>query len=76
MIVKGIAKKYMGAISSELKAARLYDKYALIIQGFQVTTCNDDSFRRKQTFLIRSRNFLICWKKKMKFRMNNLMQTE
>jgi len=34
MIVKGIAKKYMGAINSELRAARLYDKYALIIQGF------------------------------------------
>ncbi len=36
MIVKGIAKKYLGAISSELKAARLYDKYSLIIQGLQV----------------------------------------
>jgi len=36
MIVKGVAKKYMGAISSEFRAARLYDKYALIIQGFQV----------------------------------------
>lgn len=36
MIVKGVAKKYMGAISSEYRAARLYDKYALIIQGFQV----------------------------------------
>lgn len=33
MIVKGIAKKYLGAINSELKAARLYDKYAMIIQG-------------------------------------------
>ena len=31
MIVKGLAKKYMGAISSELGAAHLYDKYALII---------------------------------------------
>ena len=36
MIVKGVAKKYLGAISSELKAARLYDKYSLIIQGLQV----------------------------------------
>ena len=36
MIVKGIAKKYLGAISSEQKAARLYDKYAMIIQGLQV----------------------------------------
>jgi hypothetical protein len=36
MIVKGAAKKYIGAISSELKAARMYDKYALIIQGLQV----------------------------------------
>jgi hypothetical protein len=33
MIVKGIAKKYLGAITSEQKAARLYDKYAMIIQG-------------------------------------------
>jgi len=31
MIVKGVAKKYMGAISSEHRAARLYDKYSLII---------------------------------------------
>ena len=36
MIVKGIAKKYLGAISSELKAARLYDKYSMIIQGLNV----------------------------------------
>ena len=33
MIVKGVAKKYLGAISNELRAARLYDKYAMIIQG-------------------------------------------
>lgn len=33
MIVKGIAKKYLGAIGSEQRAARLYDKYAIIIQG-------------------------------------------
>lgn len=31
MIVKGIAKKYLGAIGSEQRAARLYDKYAIII---------------------------------------------
>ena len=31
MIVKGIAKKYLGAISSEHRAAKLYDKYAMII---------------------------------------------
>ena len=31
MIVKGIAKKYLGAIGSEHRAARLYDKYAMII---------------------------------------------
>lgn len=53
MIVKGIAKKYLGAITSEQKAARLYDKYAMIIQGLQV-----NSFyikrrnRQKQIFLI------------------------
>jgi hypothetical protein len=33
MIVKGLARKYLGAISSELRAAKLYDKYAMIIQG-------------------------------------------
>ena len=37
MIVKGIARKYLGAINSEHKAARLYDKYALIIQGLNVS---------------------------------------
>lgn len=36
MIVKGIGKKYLGAINSEHKAARLYDKYAMIIQGLSV----------------------------------------
>ena len=40
MIVKGVAKKYLGAISSELRAARLYDKYAIIIQGLQVSKEN------------------------------------
>jgi hypothetical protein len=38
MIVKGIAKKYLGAISSEGRAARLYDKYAIIIQGLSAKT--------------------------------------
>ena len=36
MIVKGIARKYIGAISSEHRAAKLYDKYAIIIQGLSV----------------------------------------
>ena len=31
MIVKGIARKYLGAINSEQRAARLYDKYSMII---------------------------------------------
>lgn len=31
MIVKGPARKYLGAISSEARAAKLYDKYAMII---------------------------------------------
>ena len=31
MIVKGIVRKYIGAISSEERAAKLYDKYAIII---------------------------------------------
>ena len=36
MIVKKDIKKYIGAVESEEKAARYYDKYALIIQGFDV----------------------------------------
>ena len=47
MIVKGIAKKYLGAISSEHKAARLYDKYSLIIQGLNVT--NFPNFTQAKT---------------------------
>lgn len=33
MIVFGQVKKYIGAIGSEETAGRLYDKYALIMQG-------------------------------------------
>ena len=36
MIVKKDIKKYIGAVESEEKAARYYDTYALIIQGFDV----------------------------------------
>eukprot|EP00347_Sterkiella_histriomuscorum_P007175 403349972 len=46
MIVKGIAKKYLGAISNELRAAKLYDKYAMIIQGLQAKT--NFSYTKKQ----------------------------
>ena len=55
MIVKKDIKKYIGAVESEEKAARYYDKYALIIQGFDVRylylTMNYLN-RPKQTFLI------------------------
>ena len=37
MIVRGQLKKYIGAIEDEEVAARFYDKYALIIQGFSVS---------------------------------------
>ena len=37
MIVKKELKKYIGAVNTEEKAARFYDKYALIIQGFDVS---------------------------------------
>ena len=37
MIVKKDIKKYIGAIESEEEAARYYDKYAVIIQGFDVS---------------------------------------
>lgn len=36
-------KKYIGAVNSEEKAARFYDKYALIIQGFEVSTSLQDN---------------------------------
>ena len=53
MIVKKDIKKYIGAVESEEKAARYYDKYALIIQGFDVRylylTMNYFN-RPKQTF--------------------------
>lgn len=39
MIVRGDIKKYIGAVESEEIAARFYDKYALIIQGFEVSVC-------------------------------------
>jgi len=38
MIVRGEIKKYVGAVESEEIAARFYDKYALIIQGFEVSS--------------------------------------
>ena len=37
MVVRGTIKKYVGAIDDELQAARLYDRNALIIQGFEVS---------------------------------------
>ena len=37
MIVRGEIKKYIGAVENEETAARFYDKYALIIQGFEVS---------------------------------------
>ena len=36
MIVRSEIKKYIGAISDENKAALFYDKYAIIIQGYEV----------------------------------------
>ena len=37
MIVRGKLKKYIGAIENEEVAGILYDKYAIIIQGLQVS---------------------------------------
>ena len=47
MIVKGQYKKYVGAIRSAEAAARIYDKYALIMQGFEVSAI---LFRPPNTF--------------------------
>ena len=38
MIVRGTLKKYIGAIEDEDVAGVLYDKYAIIIQGIQVSS--------------------------------------
>ena len=37
MIVRGSLKKYIGAIENEDVAGVLYDKYAIMIQGLQVS---------------------------------------
>ena len=37
MIVRNEIKKYIGAIDDENKAALFYDKYAMIIQGYEVS---------------------------------------
>ena len=37
MIVKGDLKKYLGAIESEKEAAHFYDKYLIIVDGFEVS---------------------------------------
>lgn len=39
-VVKGELRKYVGAIEHDYIAALIYDKYALIIQGFQVSDGN------------------------------------
>ena len=57
MIVKGIAKKYMGAISSEMKAARLYDKYSIIIQGLNVRLVLYKIYRLRQISLTQRKIF-------------------
>ena len=37
MVVSGDMKKYIGAITNEDAAGKLYDKYSLIMQGFKVS---------------------------------------
>ena len=39
MIVRGKLKKYIGAIDDENIAGILYDKYAIMIHGLQVSQC-------------------------------------
>ena len=45
MIVKGYLRKYIGAITLEIQAARLYDKYAMIIHGLKVSSTTADDLR-------------------------------
>ena len=40
MVVRGEIKKYVGAIDNEEVAACIYDKHALILQGFAVSVTN------------------------------------
>lgn len=55
MIVRSNIKKYIGAVESEEIAARFYDKYALIIQGFEAKT-NFSYTKRELEQLILSRD--------------------
>jgi len=69
MIVKGIAKKYLGAIHSEMKAARLYDKYAMIIQGLSVSSLTNIlniNNRLKPTSPIQSKKYYNFWERTMR----------
>ena len=59
MIVKKDIKKYIGAFDSEEKAARFYDKYALIIQGFEVSTLKSTVKSYMTSFIVCTRPRLI-----------------
>ena len=60
MIVRGDIKKYIGAVDSEETAAHFYDKYALIIQGFEVHTFYEKSKFSWLFFSYFRKCFYIC----------------
>jgi hypothetical protein len=37
MFMGNMTKKYCGAVNSELKAAKIYDKFAIIFNGLKVS---------------------------------------
>mmetsp|Transcript_34037 Transcript_34037/g.41999 ORF Transcript_34037/g.41999 Transcript_34037/m.41999 type:complete len:123 (-) Transcript_34037:811-1179(-) len=60
MVVRGTIKKYVGAIDNELQAARLYDKYSLIIKGFEAKTNFNYSKRDILALTLCSDNVIAC----------------
>lgn len=50
MVAQGKLRKYVGAIVSEEQAARLYDKYLIIIKGLKSKT--NFSYTRDQTICL------------------------
>lgn len=58
MIVRGDIKKYIGAVDSEETAAHFYDKYALIIQGFEAKT--NFSYTRREIEQLITSNDNVC----------------
>lgn len=53
MVVRGEIKKYVGAIDNEEVAACIYDKHALMVQGFEVSKPGYSQNRNLEAILVR-----------------------